>query len=135
MIPIKEIMSTNVVSVNSHTPIYEALDLLTKHKISGLPVVDNQNRVVGILSEKDVLRILIDTKLDVKNKVEDYMTREVISFSEEDSAIDICKFFIRSHIRRVPIVRDGVLAGIISRRDIVSLILEAKSKIDNFRYV
>ena len=135
MISISGIMTQNVIYTTPDTPIYEALELLSRNKVSGIPVCDLDMNIVGILSEKDVLRILIDKNLHVKNRVSDYMTREVISFTEEDSAVDICKFFIRSHIRRVPIVRDGKLIGIISRRDICSLIQEAKSKISEFRYV
>lgn len=134
-VPIKDIMTTDVVTVTPDTTIYEALDLLIQRNVSGIPVVNDIKEVVGILSEKDVLRILIDRNLDVKKTVYDYMSREVIAFNESDNAIDICKFFIRSHVRRVPIVKDGKLVGIISRRDIVKIILEAKSKIDNFRYV
>ena len=135
MLPIHSIMTTEVITVSADTPIYEALDLLSRHRISGIPVVDQSRCVVGILSEKDVLRILIDRKLGILSTVEDYMSRDVICFAENDSAIDICKFFIRSNIRRVPIVRDNVLVGIVSRADIISLILEAKNKISNFRYV
>jgi CBS domain-containing protein len=134
MIIVKTIMTTDVKFVKQSTPIFEALDLLESSKVSGLPVVDDQMLVVGILTEKDVLEILIDKNLDVKNKVGDYMTREVICFQEEDNVVDVCKFFIKSNIRRVPIVREGKLVGIVSRRDIVSLIMEAKSKLSNFRY-
>ena len=135
MLPLKSIMTSNVISVTPQTPIFEALDLLTKHKISGLPVVDEQMQVVGILSEKDVLRILLDKHLNGKKLVEDYMTRDVVTFTEEDGAVDVCKFFMHSYIRRVPIVRDGKLVGVVSRHDIVELILEAKRKLSDFRYV
>jgi len=134
MISIAKIMSKEITTVNMDTPIYEALDLLTKKKISGMPVVNEDDDVVGILTEKDVLKILIDKNLNIKDTVKDYMTRDVICFSEEDNAIEICKFFIRSHIRRVPIVNDGKLVGIVSRRDILTVIQEAKSKIDSYRY-
>jgi len=128
-------MTIGVITVKSDTPIYEALYLLSKNKISGIPVVDDEEQVIGVLSEKDVLKILFDKKLDVKSTVDDYMSRDIICFSEEDSAIDVCKFFIRSNIRRVPIIRGNKLVGIISRADIIPLILEAKNKISNFRYV
>jgi len=135
MLSIQSVMNRDVITVNPNTPIYEALDRLHKHKVSGLPVVTPTGQVVGILTQKDVLKILIDKTLEIHKTTNDYMTREVICFSEEDSAIEICKFFLRSHIRRVPIVRDGILVGIVSRRDIVSLILEAKSKMSELRYV
>jgi CBS domain-containing protein len=135
MIPIKSIMSTDVTTVETYTPIFEALELLTKNKISGLPVIDEFGYVKGILSEKDVLRILIDKNLDIHNTVSDYMSRNVFCFQEDDSAVDVCKFFMKSHIRRVLITRNQQLIGIVSRRDIVNLISEAKSKISKFRYV
>jgi len=135
MLPLKSIMTVGVITVKADTPIYEALYLLAKNKISGIPVVDDEQQDIGVLTEKDVLKILFDKKFDVKSTVDDYMSREVICFSEEDSAIDVCKFFIRSNIRRVPIVKDNKLVGIVSRADIIPLILEARDKISNFRYV
>src|SRR5262245_25439788 len=134
MIIIKTIMNTDVKFVRADTPIYDALDILEKEHVSGLPVVDEGGHVVGILTEKDVLELLISKTTDVKNTVGDFMTREVICFQENDNVLDVCKFFIRSNIRRVPIVRDGKLVGIVSRHDMVTLIREAKSKLSNFRY-
>ena len=135
MFSVESIMTTDVVSISPETPILEALDTITRHQISGMPVVDTFNRVIGILSEKDLLRILLEKNVDVRAKVEDYMSREVICFTERDNAFEVCRFFLRTNIRRVPIVRDGILVGIVSRRDIVTLILEAKSKMSQLRYV
>ena len=135
MLPLKSIMTIGVITVKADTPIYEALYLLTRNKISGIPVVDEDEEVIGVLSEKDVLTILFDKKLEVRSTVEDYMSRDIICFTEDDSAIDVCKFFIRSNIRRVPITKDNKLVGIVSRADIIPLILEAKNKISNFRYI
>jgi len=134
MLTLKNVMTKHVIYVKRGAPIYKAMNLLLKHKISGMPVVAESMRVVGVLSEKDVLRLLVDRKLDINSSVDDYMTREVICFSEEDSAFDLCKFFIKSNIRRVPIVKKGKLVGIVSRHDIVNLILEVKTKFTDFRY-
>jgi CBS domain-containing protein len=134
MISIKTIMTTNVISVKKSLPVSDALRLLMKHEISGIPVVDDKMCVIGILSEKDVLKILVDEKYDEKKTVEDYMSHGVICFTDKDDAVEICKFFINNHIRRVPIVKDGHLVGIVSRRDIVSLIIEAHSKMSDMRY-
>lgn len=134
MISIKPVMTREVITVTPKTPVYEALNLFLKHEISGMPVVNEQDNVVGILSEKDVMEILIDKNLDEKKFVEDYMSTDVTSFSEETDAVDICRFFVRSNIRRVPIVKDGKLVGIVSRRDIVKIIQEAYSRISNFRF-
>ena len=135
MIPIKTIMTKKVITVNPELLIYEALNVFKIHEVSGLPVVDTAGFIVGILSEKDVLKLLLNQKVKVNDTVSNYMTREIISFSEDDDAIDICKFFIKSHIRRVPILKGKKLVGVVSRRDIVLLILEAKNKMSSFRYV
>ena len=134
MIPIKTIMTENVITVVPSTPIYEAMNLLAKYAISGVPVVDSDNKLIGILTEKDVLKILINPNIGVKDKVEDYMTKNVFSFTEDADAITVCEFLIKNPIRRVPIVRDGKLVGIVSRRDIIALILEAKEKLSDHRF-
>lgn len=134
MLSIQSVMTRDVLTVNPKTPIFDALNLLAKENISGLPVVDQSNHVVGILTEKDVLSILLQENLTGRNKVEDFMSQNVVTFNENDDALEICKFFIKSHIRRVPITKDNKLVGIISRHDLVSLILEAKSKISDMRY-
>lgn len=134
MIPIKSIMTTNVITVKPETPIIEAIRLLTEHKISGMPVVDDEMHVKGILSEKDVLEILIRRDVQFQETVGDYMTRKVISYSEDESAIAVCKFFLKSHFRRVPIVKDGKLIGIVSRRDLIALIVDAKNTIAGHRF-
>ena len=134
MLPIKSIMTTNVITVKPDTLIFDAMQLLVKHKISGLPVVDDEMRLVGILTEKDVLQLLVNEDITYKDTVMHYMTKKVVSFSENDSAIQVCQFLQKSHIRRVPIVKDGKLIGIVSRRDIIALILEAKGKIAEYRF-
>ena len=133
MLSIKSIMTKDVVTVTPETPIYDAMRLLMRHRISGMPVVDEQMHVKGVLSEKDVLQILIDSNIKYKDTVVDYMTKDVISFSEDESAVKVCQFFIKNHFRRVPIVKDGKLIGIVSRRDLIELILEANNKISNDR--
>ena len=132
MVPAKKIMTKDVIVVYPQTPIYEAMSRLTGNAISGLPVVDNEGRPVGIITEKDVLKILINSNIGAQDKVEDYMTRNVVSFDEETSATTICEFFMKNPIRRVPIVKDGKLVGVVSRRDIIGLILESRNKLSRF---
>jgi len=127
-------MTKEVITVKPSISIYEALNLLTKKEISGLPVVDDDNHIVGMLTEKDVLRLMIDEKIRVNATVDEYMSRKVYSFNEDESPITVCKFFIKSHIRRVPITRNKKLVGIVARRDIIQLIMEARMNIADFRF-
>ena len=134
MLSVRSIMTQDVVTIRPEAPIYEAMTLLTRHEVSGLPVVEEDSTLVGILTEKDLLRLLLDMDVGVRDTVEHYMTKNVVSFSEDDSAITICQFFIRNPIRRVPITKNGKLIGVVSRRDIILLIIDAKSKLSEMRF-
>ncbi len=125
MSEISDIMSTDVVTVGPDTTILEATNVLTKHDITGLPVVDRKKRLLGIVSEKDLLQLAYGLKThtyasdDSPKTVEDVMTKEVISFDEEDHLSDVIKCLMDGDFRRVPILSGGILVGIISRRDLL----------------
>ncbi len=134
LLPVRSIMTREVKTVLPDTLIFDAMRLLPKYQISGLPVVDEGNKLVGILTEKDVLKILTQEKISYQDTVSKYMTKRVVSFKEDASALTVCRFFQRNPIRRVPIVKDGELIGVVSRRDIICLILEAKSNFASYRF-
>ena len=122
--PIKNVMVTKIVTVSKETSIYEAAQLLVKHNITGLPVVDDTCGLVGILSEFDILRLLVEGGVNKDQKVEDFMTHKVIAFEDTTTAIEVCEFFLANPSkRRVPIVHDGKLVGLVTRGDIVKLIV------------
>jgi CBS domain-containing protein len=126
MFKAESVMTKEVITVKGGTPIYEAVALLVKHGISGLPVVDNDYKLIGILSEKDALKLLHNTP-ETGLSVADFMTRKAIAFLPDDSLIDICNCLIQNPFRRVPIVeKNGKLVGVISRRDIMKQILKIK---------
>jgi CBS domain-containing protein len=127
MFPVKEIMSRNVIVVKPETSILNAVQLLVDNKITGVPVVDNENNLVGILSEFDALRLLYDTNLNGQEPVEQFMSKNVIAFPDTASAVEICEFFLKdSRKRRVPITNHGKLVGLVSRHDIIKLIVKLR---------
>jgi CBS domain-containing protein len=127
MFKAKEIMKTDVVAVKRDLPIYEAIRILVETNVTGLPVVNEDMTIAGILSEKDVLALLYNIE-DREGKVGDFMTKGVVSFNQEDSLVDIAECLIENSFRRVPITSQGKLVGIISRKDIVSYILKLRHK-------
>ena len=127
MFPAKKVMSSDVVSVSRDTDIYEAIATMVNANVTGLPVVNPDGTLAGILSEKDVLRLLCDAE-DHAGKVEGYMTDEIVTFGEDDSLIDISDCLMKHNFRRVPILRDGKIVGIVSRRDVVRFILSLRHK-------
>lgn len=117
---VKDIMSKNLITVERELPILEAAELLVKHNITGLPVVDKDFKLVGILSEYDVLKVLKGMSPDDKKTVDDFMTKNVVAFEEDEIGVRVWEFFIDNPTkRRVPIVSNGKLVGLVSRRDIV----------------
>lgn len=120
---IKAIMTTDVITVGRETPIYDALEILLENDITGLPVVNDDMTLVGIITEKDILKLLPQLEND-SAAVEDFMTKEVMSFDEQEDLIVVCECLIKNHFRRVPIVSNGKLTGVISRKDIIKYILE-----------
>jgi CBS domain-containing protein len=127
MFKAKDIMKTDLITVNRHTPIHEAISILVENNITGLPVVDDDMSLAGIISEKDMLGLLYNIE-DKPGNVEDFMTKQVMFFDQEDSLIDITESFIEENFRRVPIVTEGKLVGIISRKDIIAYILKLRHK-------
>lgn len=144
---VSDIMSTEVVTVGIDATIEEVAKLLTEKNISGAPVVDHANRVVGMVTHKDLLYKDMEPRFPAAvellggfiylqgvhkyneelrklaaTKVEDIMTREVITVSESTEIEDVARLMIDKAINRVPVLREDKLVGIVSRADVVKYI-------------
>ena len=141
----KDIMTTDVIVANKNDIIANVANLLIKEKIGGLPVVDEENKVVGIISETDIMkkeshvdspRMLnfiqgIKFLDDMKKfedemraiaayKVEDLMSKDIITVNENDTFDYVANVMINKSINRVPVVdENNFLKGIICRYDII----------------
>jgi len=147
-----DVMTTNVITVLPSTPVHELAALLSQHGISGAPVVDGANRLVGIVSEADLLHRM-ETGTDrrpgqrrvhwldsfsverdlareyVKSHsrvVGDVMTRDVVTVGEAAGLDEVAAILETKRIKRVPVVRDGQVIGIISRANLVRALAAAK---------
>ena len=127
MFKAKEIMTTDVISIGRDIDIYEAIRIMVQNNVTGLPVVNDDMSLAGIISEKDVLSLLYNIE-DKPGSVEDFMTRNPVSFDQDESLIDIAECFINNNFRRVVILDQGKLAGIVSRKDIIGCILRLRHK-------
>ncbi len=120
----KDIMTRRVICTRKDTPICEAIKLMVQNNITGVPVVEDDMTLVGMLSEQDVLR-LFHTYNDEKDRtVNDFMTQPAIHFEEHEPLLDICYCLRDNSIRRAPITSNSKVVGIISRADILKCILE-----------
>ena len=114
----RDIMTTDVATVTPTCTLYDAVELMLEKRVSGLPVLDDQRRLVGISSEFALLVLTYD-KSASDDSVAKHMTRLVTSVEETDLLSDIADIFILNRFRRVPVTRNGKLVGIISRRDLM----------------
>ena len=90
MLKVKDIMTKDVIFVEKDTPVFEAMRLMAKNNITGIPVVEDDMTPVGIHSEQDVLR-LFHTYRDEKDRtVNNFMSQPAIHFDEEEPLLDVC---------------------------------------------
>lgn len=123
MLKAKDIMTKEVVVVWPETSVKEALELMLAHSISGIPVVNKQMSLVGIITEKDLLGLLSDAQQVEERKVEEFMTQPVVHFEEDENIEDICKCLLDVSFRRVPVTKDEKVVGIVSRPDVLKYVL------------
>lgn len=130
MLEAKDIMTKQVVCIRKDTPIFEAIRMMANNNITGIPVVEDDLTLAGMLSEQDVLR-LFHTYDDEKDRtVNDFMTQPAIHFEENELLLDVCYCLRDNSIRRVPVTLNGKVTGVISRSDILKCILEQAEKRD-----
>ena len=145
---VKEIMNTSVVSITKETPLKEVVRLLENHPFSGLPVVDEQERVIGIISEKDILkhtRWIMGRPFNLEKVLQDYeattvedqrglemielvastnagtlMTDDVITVNQEAPIMEAVKMINQNNINRLPVVdNQQKLVGIVTRANLI----------------
>jgi CBS domain-containing protein len=128
MLRVKDVMKTEVISVKKEDPIFDAVKLLVENNISGVPVVEDDMTLIGVLSEKDVVDLFYEHEQAEEKTVSDYMTNPAVSFEGSHALLNVCNFMQKNIFRRVPVAADGKLVGIVSIRDILSAVLKQKQE-------
>jgi CBS domain-containing protein len=123
MFKAKDFMTSVVITTRPEMPIYDAIRLLANRNVTGLPVVDAELNLVGMLCEKDVLKTMYATEESADQTVADYMATDFTTFDVNSSLIDMCDHFVENDSRRVPITEDGMLVGVVAIRNIINAIL------------
>ena len=117
-------MATSLVTLDPKMSIFDAMRLLMAKRISGAPVVDSHNDLIGVLSELDCLRVLSSDAFyadeqEESGSVRNFMTGPDRSISPELGIYAISHYFLTTSVRRLPVVEDGCLVGQVSRRDVL----------------
>ena len=124
--PVTQYMTKNLITFNPDMDIQDAMKILIKNRISGAPVVNEKYEMVGILSERDCIRTVVDGVYNQRpsgnGTVGEYMTRSIKSISSESTVMDAAYQFVHSPYRRFPVLENGKLVGQISRSDVLRAI-------------
>ena len=121
---VRDYMDKVVPTLSPDTAILEAVDFLLSNHVTGAPVLDPAGNVIGILTEKDCLRLL-STGMDSDKPggvVRDFMTSEVVSVPSHMNVYFLAGMFLKANYRRLPVIDAGKLVGAITRFDILRVI-------------
>ncbi len=117
--------NSEVVTVRLFAPLVEAAQALAKHRIGALVVTDEAGRLLGIISERDLIKAIVEFKTSLFDRhVADVMTRTVVTCSPDDSVAEVLYLMNANRIRHIPILDHAALVGIISIRDVTENWLE-----------
>lgn len=128
----REIMTSEVISITQEAPLDDAMKLLTEHHISGMPVVDDEKKVIGVIAEADIIEIYTGKRrtglLDILHRkrgnipscVKEVMTAPPVTVTATTPVYEIADIFTQKRINRVPVVDEqNTLIGIVARADVV----------------
>lgn len=118
---VKDYMASAMITLKPGVDIVEAAQTLQEYRLSGAPVIDDHNRVIGFLSEKDCLHTVLSAvyNQDYGDLVEDRMTKNIQSVHPSDNITDIAERFLKDGVRMYPVLEKDVLVGMISRQSVL----------------
>ncbi len=122
---IGEFMDAVVPTLSPETQILKAVDFLLKHRVTGAPVVDPDGRLVGIITETDLLKLVtqgIEGQPPTQATVAEYMTTDVVTVPPTVDIYYVAGIFLTNKFRRLPVVNGGNIVGAITRYDLLRVI-------------
>lgn len=120
-ITVKDYMTKDLTTFSPDMEILQAARTLVEHRISGAPVVDEHGNLIGMLTEKDCLKVALQASYyeEYGGKVSEYMSPQVKTIEADMSIADVAKIFLMDPHRRYPVLEDNRLVGQISRHDVL----------------
>ncbi len=124
---VKDYMARHLVTLQSDNEVLHAVQTMLRHNISGAPVVDKDGKLVGVLTEKDCLRVIFEATYhsEYGGLVSEYMSSEVETINAEDSIVEVAERFLNKHYHRYPVMDKNRLVGQISRGDVIRALGDA----------
>jgi CBS domain-containing protein len=126
---VRDVMSTRMIAVSPEEPLKELARIMVRNRIGGVPVTDREGHVLGIVSETDLQPTREEAPLRPVRTAADVMTRPVITLVEGDTVTQAARVLQRHRVKRAPVVRQGVVVGMITRGDLLRPYLRTDSEI------
>jgi len=146
---VKDIMTRDLTSVTEDTPLKDVAEILSLRGVNGIPVVNMNNEVTGWISERDLITSIFPEKVKIENPdvvsftnlssvvkkltqmgeamVKDYLSKKYFPVTEELSAADVAELMLHNNLKRVPVVRNKRLVGVVERASLSHILLEEGS--------
>ena len=124
----RDVMTSTVITAKGNMLITDIIKLLLRWHISGVPIVDDNGKLLGIITEHDVVNFALSGQAATTTASE-VMTTNVVTYSPDTLVVEIINYFAAHRIRRVPVIENNKVIGIISRRDIVRYMDQMYSKL------
>ena len=123
---VRDYMSVDVITFAPTDSVMDAMSVLLKQGISGAPVLGENGRLLGVLSEVDLMEVVVQDSYYNENIgiVSDFMQEAVEHVDPDMDILNLAQRFVRNHRRRYPVLQDGVLVGQISRRDVLQAAMQ-----------
>ena len=131
MYQVHDVINKDVLTISANVTVEEAIRRLVENHISGMPVVDEEEQLVGIISEFQLLETLYFPEIR-EMLVRDVMTKNVLTVTPNTVLSDATSLMMAHRIRRLPVVDNGKVVGVVSRRDLLQYALEAGDKLSDF---
>ena len=127
-VTVEDYMTRRLVTFRPDQTMDQVLDLLLAKNISGGPVIDENNNLIGIISEGDCLKEVVKGKYNnvptLSGYVRDYMATDVKSVSPDLNIFELAQMFLNMRLRRFPVMKDGRLLGLISQKDVMRAMIK-----------
>ena len=127
----QDVMTAEVIRCPESATVEQAIRLLLDNKVSGAPVVAADGRLIGVISEYPLLDVIFNPELRGAS-IAEFMTREVLTVTEQTLLSDVAGIFLEHRIRRLPVLRNGRLVGLISRPDLLRYALDASAEMAEY---